>query len=137
MDKITKDRWRVTAAALAVFGLGLIAGALIVNLYHARYASPRRGWEPAAFGPRNLVERLSLSDQQASEVETILGEARKQLMEVRKQSEPQVRQIRSQTDERLKQVLTEEQWEQFQQLKNEMRERHRGPRRGRPRSTNE
>jgi Spy/CpxP family protein refolding chaperone len=36
--------------------------------------------------------------------------------------------IRRQTDERLQQVLTPEQWQRFQQLKQDMRGRRRGKR---------
>jgi Spy/CpxP family protein refolding chaperone len=78
-----------------------------------------------------MKERLNLSDEQTAEVEKIFDNARTQLSELRKQSEPKFAEIRSQTDAQLQKVLTEEQWQQFQQMKNEFRERRGERRRGR------
>lgn len=138
MDRTTREKLQISIAAVGVFVLGLVAGALLTNLYHGRFAMRSGGgWPPSVLNARNLTDRLDLSEQQQTEVEKILEDARKQLMEVRRQSEPQVREIRSQTEERLKQVLTEEQWDRFQQVKREMRNRHRGMRHGPPRNERE
>jgi Spy/CpxP family protein refolding chaperone len=135
MDRTSSEKLQVTLAAVGVFVLGVIAGALLVNLYQGRFATgPRGRWQPSVLNVRNLTERLNLSEEQQDEVEKILEDARKQLMDIRRQSEPQVREIRSQTEERLKQVLTEDQWNRFQQVKSEMRNRHRGMRHGRSRN---
>lgn len=52
---------------------------------------------------------------------------RQQLQSLRKESEPRVNDIRQQTDQRLQQVLTAEQWQKFQQMRNEMRGRRERP----------
>jgi Spy/CpxP family protein refolding chaperone len=121
-------------AALSVFALGVIVGVLLMNLYQARFPerSAGRGWMPFA-GFRNLSERLELTDEQSAQVDQILDEARDRLRELRRTSEPQFRDIRVQTEARLKQVLTGDQWNRYEQLKDEMRERERGRRRSRSR----
>ncbi len=57
------------------------------------------------------------------QVQQIFGDTRQQLQTLRKESEPRVDEIRQQTDQRLQQVLTPEQWQDFQQMRDEMRAR--------------
>jgi Spy/CpxP family protein refolding chaperone len=134
MENSNKNRWQVRLAAIALFALGFLAGALVLNLYHARNLSTSgreyRGG-PRFLRTENLTEQLDLSAEQSTEVDKIFNEARTQLTEIRKQSEPKFSEIRKQTEERLQQVLTPEQWQQFQQLKSEMRERRGDRKRGR------
>jgi Spy/CpxP family protein refolding chaperone len=135
MENVSKNRWQVRLAAIAIFALGFLAGALVLNLYHVRKAaSPNpsdRGHRGPFFRSENLTEQLNLTAEQSTEVEKIFNDARTQLTEVRKQSEPKFSEIRKQTEERLQQVLTPEQWQQFQQMKNEMREKRGDRKRGR------
>ncbi len=130
METTSKSKWQVRLAAIAIFALGFIAGALVLNLYYSRFspASDRRS-EIRFFRVEDMQERLGLTAEQAVEVEKILSDTRAQLMELRKQSEPKFDELRKRTDERLQQVLTPEQWQQFQSLKNEMRDRRGGRKR--------
>jgi Spy/CpxP family protein refolding chaperone len=130
METTGKNRWQVWLSALAIFALGCVAGALMLNLYQTRIAhgSRRQEGPPPFLRLEGLKERLKLSDEQAAEVEKILDSARAQLSELRKSSEPKFAEMRKQTDAQLQQVFTEEQWQQFQAMKNEFRE-HRGERR--------
>jgi len=139
MDKTTRDKWQIAVAAVGVFVLGAIAGGLLLNLYHGALAArSQRGWGgPSVEDIRNLQERLGLSEDQQQQVEKILADARRQLFEVRRQTEPQIGEIRSKTDEQLKQVLTEQQWQQFQQIKGEMREHRHWNRRDRLHNAND
>jgi Spy/CpxP family protein refolding chaperone len=134
MENSNKNRWQVRLAAIALFALGFLAGALVLNLYHSRNL-PAGGGGPRG-GSRisrteSLTEQLNLTAEQSTEVDKIFNEARTQLTELRKQSEPKFSEIRKQTEERLQQILTAEQWQQFQQLKSEMRERRPDRKRGR------
>ena len=54
-------------------------------------------------------------------MQQVFGEARDQLRAVRKESEPRVSDIRKQTDQRLQQILTLDQWQRFQQMRDELR----------------
>ena len=122
MDRISKNRWQIRAAALVIFLFGFAAGALAFNAYHrwtgAGMQDPRQGLE-------RMLDRLQLSAEQKTQVRQIFSETREQLQALRKESEPRVSEIRRQTDERLQKVLTPEQWKQFQQMRDETHSRGR------------
>jgi Spy/CpxP family protein refolding chaperone len=129
MENNVRSKWQVRIAITLVFLLGFAAGALALNLY--------RGWarREAPCGDRfeQLSKRLQLKDDQKPKVKQIFGDSREQLRALRKESEPRVNQIQQQTDQRLKEVLTAEQWQRFEQMRNEMRSRRGGrEERGRP-----
>jgi Spy/CpxP family protein refolding chaperone len=123
MDKISKNRWQVRIAALIIFMLGFAAGALALNAYRGwargRGATPEDRFE-------QLSKRLELNSDQKAKVQQIFGDTREKLQALRKESEPRVNDIRQQTDQRLQQVLTADQWQKFQQMRNEMRGRRGG-----------
>ncbi len=118
MDYIAKNKWQIRGAAAIIFVLGFTAGILALNVY--------RGWVRGG-GPgredrfEQLSNRLQLNADQKTKVQQILGDTREQLRALRKESEPRVTEIRQKTDERLQQVLTPDQWQRFQQMRNEMR----------------
>ena len=126
MDNVAKNRWQVRIAASIIFVLGFAAGILALNVYRswARTFDPRDRFE-------QLADRLNLNDDQKTKVQQILSDSREQLRAVRKESEPKMNEIRSQADGRLQTVLTPEQWQQFQKIRDEMRQRRGG--RGGPR----
>jgi Spy/CpxP family protein refolding chaperone len=117
MDKNSKSRWQLRAAAAMIFVLGFAAGALALNAYRAW----SRGGASRQDRFEQMAERLKFNDEQKTQVQKILGDTREQLQALRKESEPRVNEIRRQADERLQKVLTPEQWQQFQQLRNETR----------------
>lgn len=130
MDRIVKNRWQVRLAALVIFLLGAAAGALALNVYHSWTGSAgRAGGGPSRGGFERMLGRLELSAEQEPQVRQILADARTQMRETRRASEPRMEEIRRQTDERLQKVLTPEQWQRFQQLKQDMRPRRRGGKR--------
>ena len=118
MNATTKNRWQVRIAAAVIFVLGFTAGILALNVYRgmARNNGPRDRME-------QLSERLQLNAEQKTKVKQILGDTRDQLRSLRQESEPKVNEIRRQADERMQQVLNEEQWKQFQTVRDEWRQR--------------
>ncbi|HYE76316.1 MAG TPA: hypothetical protein VEF04_23430 [Blastocatellia bacterium] len=120
MNTSGKFKWQIRLAALVIFLLGFTAGALSLNFYHQRkidaVSSRRERYE-------QMIERLNLSAEQKTQVDKIFSDARQQLIELRKESEPRFSEVRKQTDEKLKTVLSPEQWERFQQMMNEARSR--------------
>ena len=122
MDNTSRNKWQVRGFALVIFLLGLTSGIMMVNAYH---------WVRARSSPADrfeqLATRLQLNADQKTKVQQIFTDTRQQLQSLRKESEPRVNDIRQQTDQKLQQVLTPEQWQKFQQMRDEMR-----PRRGRP-----
>lgn len=122
MDKAIKNKWQLRVALTVIFMLGFAAGALALNVY--------RGWQRGRGGSEDRIEQLStrlqLSADQKTKVRQIFADTREQLRALRKESEPRVAQIRQQADQRLQQELTAEQWQRFQQMRNEMRPRRGG-----------
>src|SRR5215831_20596391 len=123
MDTASRNKWQIRGVAVLIFVLGFAAGMLALGAY--------RAWarRPAAPGDRfnQLATRLQLNSDQKTKVQQIFGDTRQQLQSLRKESEPRVNEIRQQTDQQLQQVLTLEQWQNFQQMRNEMRARRGGP----------
>ena len=119
MDNASRNKWQVRGAAILIFVLGFAAGLLALGAY--------RAWarRPAAPGDRfnQMATRLQLNPDQKTKVQQIFGDTRQQLQSLRKESEPRVNEIRQQTDQKLQQVLTPAQWNQFQQMRDEMRAR--------------
>ena len=131
MDNASKNRWQVRGAALIIFVLGFAAGLLAMNVY--RGFAARDGDRRDRF--EQMAEKLQLTDDQKTKVQVIFADTREQLRAVRMESEPKVNEIRSQADSRLQTVLTPEQWQKFQSVRDEMRQRRAGrggPRRDRP-----
>jgi len=124
MNNIARNRWQVRLAAAIIFVLGFTAGILALNIYRglARGDASRDRFE-------QLGERLNLNADQKTKVQQIFSDTREQLRALRQESEPRVMEIRKQADDRLQQVLTPEQWQQFQKMRSDMRER-RGSRGG-------
>ena len=131
METRAKTKWQIRLAVLLIFAIGFVAGALVVNFYDSRHFS---AMSRNARGGRfdRIFDRLNLTPDQKDQVKAIFDDARAQLNDIRKESEPKSREVRKQTDDRLQAVLTPEQWQQFQQTMEEMREK-RPHRRERPR----
>ena len=128
MDRIAKNRWQVRLAALVIFLLGAAAGALALNVYHSWSRAAEHGGPGRGGFERKMLERLELNAEQEPRVREILADARREMQEARSANEPRMDDIRRRTDERLQQVLTPEQWQRFQQMKQDMRGRRRGKR---------
>jgi biopolymer transport protein ExbB/TolQ len=118
MAETIRSKWQIRIAALVIFVLGFVAGMLALHVY--------RGWAHRR-PPENRIEelagRLQLNDDQKTKVQQIFSDTRQQLENLHKESEPRVNEIRQQADQRLQQVLNAEQWQKFQQMRNEGRGR--------------
>jgi hypothetical protein len=121
MDNIVKSKWQVRVAVVVVFLLGFAAGILALNVYRGwvRAAGPGRGEDRF----EQMSARLQLNADQKTKMQQVLGDTREQLRALRKESEPRVNEIRKQTDQRLQQILTPDEWQRFQQMRDEMRAR--------------
>jgi Spy/CpxP family protein refolding chaperone len=126
MESIKSQKWRVRLSIVAIFLLGSVAGGLAVNLYHRGRPNSSSDRVPP-FSRRGgfeaMLKSLNLNEQQQQQVDQILADTRQKLMEIRRSSEPQVSEVRKQTRERLRTILTDDQWNQFQQLIKERQER--------------
>lgn len=123
MDRVKRNSWLVRAAALAIFMLGFAAGALAPPAYRAWVRGGSQERRQGRFD--EMSEHLNLSPEQKAQMQQIFGETRTQLEALRKESEPRFVEIRRQADEHLQRVLTPEQWQRFQQSREESHSRRR------------
>jgi Spy/CpxP family protein refolding chaperone len=131
MDKITNNKWQVRGAAIIIFLLGFTAGALALNAYRS-WLRPGGGTQIREDRFERMVKELQLNEEQKTQVQQIFGDTREKLEALRKESEPRVKEIRSQADERMQKVLTTEQWQRFQQTRQERGARRRNRADGTP-----
>lgn len=131
MENVVKSKWKVRGAVLMIFVLGFLAGALSLNAYHAWRLRSSGANREARF--EKMLDSLQLTQEQRAEVKLIFSDTRTEVQSLRKESEPKFDEIRKRTDERLQKVLTPEQWQRFQQMREEMRKQN--PR-GRPERNN-
>jgi Spy/CpxP family protein refolding chaperone len=125
MDKITKSKWQVRVAALVIFLLGAAAGTLAPRVYYGWLRRDERADRRDQF--EQMLDQLQLSADQKTQVQQIFGDTREQLRALRRESDPRLEEIRRQTDERLQKVFTPEQWQRFQQMRDQTRgQRRRG-----------
>ena len=130
MNTANKSKWQVRIAALVVFVLGFTAGALAFNGYQ-RWS--RGNTESRQNRFEKMLDSLQLTSDQRTQVHQILDDTRNQIRSLRQETEPRFEEIRRQADERLQKVMTPEQWQKFQQSRNEIRQRGRRGRGGEPR----
>ncbi len=120
MDNQSKTKWKLRGLAVVLFALGFTSGILAMN---AVRAWSHRGAGAPGDRMEQLATRLQLNPDQKTKVQQIFSDTRQQLQALRKESEPRVNDIRQQADQRLQQTLTGDQWQKFQQLRSEMRDR--------------
>ena len=121
MNSESKNKWQIRIATLSIFLLGVLGGALALNAYQI--------WSNASEGTSKqrrydkIFSQLDLTDEQRNEVQKIVGETREELQKIRQESDLRVNEIRGRANERFQHVLTPEQWQQFQKLKEDLRQK--------------
>ena len=121
MEIRSKSKWQIRLAVLTLLVIGFAAGVLATNFYHTRHLASSSQTRGNRF--ERVFEKLDLTAEQRDQVKTIFDDARAELAEIRKESEPKFSEVRKQTDEKLQAVLTPEQWQQFQQMMSESKRR--------------
>ncbi len=117
MENGRKFTWQVRLAAVIIFLLGFAAGALTSNIYNVWFADERKLTKEEKY--ERIFNKLQLTEEQRTEVRKIINETREEIQALRRENEPKMREIRERTSEKLRKVMTQEQWEQFQQLREE------------------
>lgn len=126
MNIESKSKWQLRFATLSVFLLGFLAGALALNAYHLWFGASK---PPTTRREKyeEILNRLKLNETQKAEVQRIFGETRENIQKMRQESEPRLQEMRSQHDEKLQKVLTPEQFQEYQQERDKLREADRPP----------
>ena len=124
MNIESKSKWQIRVATLSIFILGFVAGAFALNAYYlfgaAKQPTKQEKYEEA-------FKKLGLSDAQKTEIQKTVGETRENIQNVRQATEPRIQEIRTQNDEKLQKILNAEQWQQFQQEREKIREAEKQP----------
>lgn len=123
MENKDQRKWQIRGAVLVIFLLGFLAGALTLNIYHSKRPPSLSETRRERF--EQMMDHLNLTSDQRTQVNQIMSETRQKFIEYRKQSEPRFKEIRNTTNERIQAILTPEQWKQWQQMTDEMRQRRR------------
>jgi Spy/CpxP family protein refolding chaperone len=107
-----RNGWQVIAASIAVFVLGVLAGAFSLHLYGSRQrgAGEQRGPQI-----KRIIDNLNLNADQKTQVEVIFNDTRNQLREIKRESQPKFDEVRRNGRARLQTVLTPEQWKQLEE----------------------
>ena len=131
-----------TAAMVSVVGvflIGILVGALGMQVYHNNRPAPGPGREPGMERRVMFAERLGrlleLTPEQQEEIESIRHESRIRAEEMRREMAPVVREQMEEARRRIREVLTPEQQERLDQLgrrERQMVERFLLGERGRP-----
>lgn len=120
MNSSSKFNWQVRLATLSIFVLGFIAGALALNIYYNWFGAGSQPTKKQQY--EKLFDDISLSSEQKSEVQQIVGEMRDEIQNVKKESEPRFQEIRSRSDARFQKIMTPEQWANFERERKAIRE---------------
>jgi len=75
MDRGAKRDWMIRFAALAVFVLGFVAGALALNVYHTERGANASSHERFD----SIIDRLDLNAGQRDQVKAIFEDAHSQM----------------------------------------------------------
>lgn len=121
MESNSKFNWQVRTAAASIFLLGFVAGALALNAYSVWFGGAAQPTRHEQY--QRVFEQLALSDSQNVEIQKIVGDMRREIQDVKKSNEPKFQEIRTRSNEKFRQVMTPEQWENFQRLRNEIKEK--------------
>jgi Spy/CpxP family protein refolding chaperone len=116
-----KFNWQIRTAALSIFFLGFLGGALALNAYQTWFGGAS-SQETKSQRFERIFDQLELSDAQKADVSKIVGETRDEIQNLKKERDLRIREIRGRSDERFKQIFTAEQWTKFQRLRDELRQ---------------
>lgn len=116
----SKFNWQIRTAALTIFFLGFLGGALALNAYQVWFGAASAGTKSERF--ERIFDELELTDAQKSDVSKIVGETREEIQNLKKERDARVQEIRGRSDERFKGVFSGAQWTKFQSLREEFRQ---------------
>ena len=122
MNTESKSKWQIRLATLSIFLLGFVAGAIALNAYHLWFGSASNSPASRRLRAEEKLNQLGLDETQKAEVQKIFSETRERVQKLRQELEPQMQEIRNQTDEKLQRVMTPEQWQNFQQEREKMKQ---------------
>ena len=109
---------KIWSVLVAVFLLGSVTGAALTGLYRSRASEGRNGRDRAKHEQRfeKMRQELSLSDQQAADVRTILDQTRNDYRALREELRPRFEEPRLRARTKIRALLNTEQQKKFDAL---------------------
>jgi Spy/CpxP family protein refolding chaperone len=107
-----RNGWQVIAASIAVFVLGVLAGAFSLHLYGSRHRGAGEQHGPQI---KRIIDNLNLNADQKAQVEVIFNDTRNRLRDIKRESQPKYDEVRRNGRAQLQKVLTPEQWKQLEE----------------------
>ena len=120
MNIESKSKWQIRFATLGIFVLGFVAGAFALNAYFLWFGAAKQPTKQEKY--EEAFKSLGLNEGQKTEIQKVVGETREKIQNVRQETDPRIQEIRTQNDERLQKILSAEQWQKFQQERDQIRE---------------
>ena len=122
MTPRTRTRLKIWLVVLGVFILGCVTGASLDSAYRLQASGDERQEMPGGGGGRrhkedmleNMKRDLDLSEQQATEIRSILDQTRNEFRALRAEARPRYDRIRQNARARIRALLTPEQLQRFE-----------------------
>jgi Spy/CpxP family protein refolding chaperone len=112
-----RTRLKIWLVVVGVFALGCLSGVALDGAYRLRAAGRDHAGEHGRRGGQDIFERmrsdLSLTDEQARQVKTVLDETRDEFRTLSAECRPRYDAIRQKGRERIRALLTPEQQQRF------------------------
>ncbi|HVE58496.1 MAG TPA: hypothetical protein VNB22_16810 [Pyrinomonadaceae bacterium] len=125
MNIESKSKWQIRVATLSIFILGFVAGAFALNAYYLWFSAAKMPTKQEKY--EEAFKKLGLNETQKTEIQKTVNETRENIQKIRQETDPRIQEIRNQNDERLQKILSPEQWQQFQQEREKIREAEKQP----------
>jgi gas vesicle protein len=113
MNNEGKGLWQIRLIATSIFVFGVITGVGGLYSYQSIFSPAKQPTIRERY--QEAFNNLDMSSEQREEVQKIVGELKEKLSALRAEAQPRVQEIRAESDEKLQKVLTPEQWEQFRE----------------------
>jgi Spy/CpxP family protein refolding chaperone len=119
---------KIWLVLVAVFLLGSVTGAALTGLYRSRASGGREARERGKHEQRfeKMRQELSLTDQQAADVRTILDQTRNEYRALREELRPRFEEPRMRARTKIRALLNAEQQKKFDALTAKQDAEHKG-----------
>ncbi len=110
-------RLKVWLVLLGVFLLGSVTGAALDSVYRLRSSASQTKERGKGEAFKNMLRsELNLSEQQSTQIDTIVNETRNEFRALRAEARPRYDTIRQKERERIRAILNPEQQQKFDQM---------------------
>ena len=118
MNLTGRTTLKIWVVLVAVFLLGSVTGAAVTGLYRSRASAGRNGRDRGKHEQRfeRMRQELSLTDQQAADLRTILDQTRNEYRALREELRPRFEEPRMRARTKIRALLNAEQQKKFDAL---------------------